>query len=93
MPLGIAAESDFFETSLELGEGDSLILYTDGISEARNARDEQYGAAGVERVVRAEHRSSPVRIAAACLDGVRAFQGGAPQSDDLTLMVVRRSQG
>jgi sigma-B regulation protein RsbU (phosphoserine phosphatase) len=92
LPLGVAAESNFPTSSVELEEGDSLILYTDGISEARNSRDEQYGAAGLERVVRADHRASPAQLAAACLAGVRAFQGDAPQSDDLTLMVVRRSQ-
>lgn len=89
-PVGLFGGGAYTTCRIALEPGDTLLLYTDGLTESRNPCDEEYG---VERLAALLERSGtlpPAALAAACLDGVRAFQAGAPRSDDLTLMVVRR---
>lgn len=91
LPLGIATESEYQIHTTDLAKGESLVMYTDGITEARDLDERLYGTARLEKAVSAHRQSTPTRLAAACLEDVRRFQDGAPQSDDVTLMVVRRS--
>lgn len=90
MPLGIAAGTVYPTSTTELNHGDSLVLYSDGISEARDFDDRQYGAAAVAKIAHTGYRESPARMAAMVLSDVREFQKGQQPSDDVTLMVVRR---
>ena len=80
-----------FEVGLaSLAPGDTLVCFTDGITEAMNAGNELFGEPRLLAALRA-HAGLP---AAALIDrviaDVEAHAGGAPQSDDLTLLVVRR---
>ena len=83
MPLGIA-ECKFDNYRVTLPKGSRVLLYSDGITEARNANGEEYGA---ERLCRhaANKEVSPETI----LDDVRAFTRGIPLADDATMIVVR----
>jgi sigma-B regulation protein RsbU (phosphoserine phosphatase) len=89
LPMGMFFESEFSAIRLQLEAGDTLFLYTDGLSEARCAGDEY----GVERIARFVHqqagRPAPELIAS-CLDDLRAFTDGGPQLDDLTLLAIQR---
>jgi phosphoserine phosphatase len=93
-PLGaVALERAPEAAMLELAAGDVLALLSDGIFEYRNASGEQFGVARVEAVLR-ETREEPVeRIATELLAAVRAHGGGAPQEDDMTVVLVRRDPG
>ena len=87
LPLGMFCESEFSATRLQLEVGDTLFLYTDGLSEARSESDEY----GVHRVmVRQQAARTPAELIAACLDDLRAFAGAGPRLDDLTLLAIRR---
>jgi phosphoserine phosphatase RsbU/P len=87
LPLGIRHGS-FSEAMVQLGEQARLVLYSDGITEATNPLDEEYGT---ERL--AEH----VRRAGTCpetlLEDVRAFANGAGLRDDATVILLRRQSG
>ena len=73
-----------------LEPGDCLGLYGDGITEAMNAREEEYGQARfTAELVHALDRSA-AEIAAHIVDRVAAWRGAAPQSDDITLAVLKR---
>jgi sigma-B regulation protein RsbU (phosphoserine phosphatase) len=89
-PLGIAPASDYGTCRVSLGPGDSLILYTDGIVEAPGPAT-AYGTEALVRAVASNHHLPPARLAEACLGDLARFQNGTARSDDLTLMVVRRS--
>jgi sigma-B regulation protein RsbU (phosphoserine phosphatase) len=67
------------------------VLYTDGITEARNGSDEEYTAERLAEVLRGVHGLAPQRIAGACLADLESFLAGAPHSDGLTLMVIQRA--
>ena len=89
LPLGMFAESEFSATRLQLEVGDTLFLYTDGLSEASNEGDE-YGVDRVMTLVRQQAARTPAELIAACLDDLRAFEGAGPRLDDLTLLAIRR---
>ena len=88
--LGLIEASDFPVNRLRLGEGDAIVLYTDGVSEAQ---DTSGGFFGVERIVATasslRHASAPA-LTGGLLEAVRAFAGEAPQSDDITILTLRR---
>src|SRR5256885_11095252 len=71
-----------------LEAGDVLVAYTDGVSEAMNARDEEWGEERLMNAV-AAHRMAPARALIDCLmTSADAFVAGAPQHHDMTLLVV-----
>ena len=89
LPLGMFHEVDFSATRLHMETGDMLLLYTDGLSEARCV-DEEYGVDRVTRVVRQAAAKRPAELVAACLSDLRAFVDG-PSLDDLTLVSIQRT--
>jgi len=89
MPVGMLDIGSWQDAALQLEPGDLLVLYTDGVSEAMNAKREQYGP---ERLVAAIQRNPQLPVGA-LIDAVKAdiaaFTGGTPQRDDLTLLILR----
>ena len=76
--------------SIALAPGDLLVLLTDGVFEYFEPGGEAFGEARVETVLREHHRASTAALSARLLDAVRAFARGAPQQDDLTMVLVKR---
>lgn len=91
VPLGMFGESRFDVHRLQLAPGESLLLYTDGVTEARGVSPSEYGVERLTRLAHERRALSPQALAAACLADVEAFRGGAPPTDDVTFMVLRRS--
>jgi len=91
LPLGIMPEGEFRGTEFRLEPGDTLLLYTDGITEAADAGGNEYCR---ERMFQACHRHRN-RSLEAMAEGLRrdleSFVGGEPFLDDRTLLVVRRA--
>ena len=90
LPIGLFCQSQYTAVSAGLRPGESLVLYTDGVTEGRGPGGEEYG---LERLcdVLANSASLPApAMVAAVLDDVRGFLGGRPKADDLTVMVVER---
>ncbi|UCG32620.1 MAG: SpoIIE family protein phosphatase [Phycisphaerales bacterium] len=89
-PLGVDHGDAYDTYSLDLASGESLVLYTDGITEALDSSQTTYGENALRRVLAANRAAAPVNLADACLRDLQSFRNGAPRTDDLTLMVVRR---
>ncbi len=89
MVLGIMPEASFTEQAVDLEMGDVLIVYSDGVSEAQNEEGDFFGD---ERLFAlATGRGATSRdIGMRILESVAGFIGHAPQSDDISLMVLRR---
>jgi sigma-B regulation protein RsbU (phosphoserine phosphatase) len=92
VPLGMFCSGSFPVQKVQLGAGDSLVLYTDGLSEARNTRDAEYGIGRLTNLVGQQHGLSPQALVQACLEDLRTFSSDAPRNDDLTVMVLRRAK-
>ncbi|MGC4051720.1 MAG: PP2C family protein-serine/threonine phosphatase [Paludibaculum sp.] len=91
--LGLAGERIFAKSiecqELELADGDLVVFYSDGLTEAMNPRQEQYGEERLQSVVaRAAGLDAP-ELAQAILEDVEVFKAGADPHDDLTLVVLR----
>jgi sigma-B regulation protein RsbU (phosphoserine phosphatase) len=87
MALGAIEELAFAERSLLLHPAESLLLYTDGVTEALDLRGAQFGAARLEAVLAAAP-TDPRQMIAAVVGAVRTFAGSAPPADDLTLLAL-----
>ncbi|MGH9745919.1 MAG: SpoIIE family protein phosphatase [Candidatus Acidiferrales bacterium] len=91
LPLGMFAKSPYAVQCVRLEPGDSLLLYTDGISEARNAKGAEYGVKRLSSVAGERHGWVPQELLAACLRDIDGYSSGTKQADDQTLMVLHRN--
>jgi sigma-B regulation protein RsbU (phosphoserine phosphatase) len=91
LPLGMFSTSHYTMERFDLEPGDSLLLYTDGISEARDADGNEYGIESISKFAGEYHGWRPREISAAWLKNVEAFSAGNRQADDQTIMVVCRA--
>jgi len=76
---------------VDMHPGDILVLLSDGVYEYRNKTNEQFGEERVEQIVRAHHSGAMAVLSARLLESVQAFAAGAPQEDDITMVLVKRS--
>ena len=90
-PVGVMAGAEFEAESFRLEPGDFVCLYSDGVTEAMNARQESYGS-GRLKTVAALPAASAAQWMENILQDVRAFVGSAHQSDDLTLLCFGATQ-
>ena len=79
--------------SLDFLPGDILVLLSDGIYEYHDTRNELFGEARVEAILKAHHGKTMADLAAVLLEAVQDFAQGAPQEDDLTVVLVKREAG
>jgi len=77
--------------TLDLEPGDLLVLLSDGIYEYHDAHGEQFGEQRVETILRESHGKTMAELSAILLDAVHAFAQGAPQEDDMTVVLVKRT--
>jgi phosphoserine phosphatase RsbU/P len=91
LPVGVFSEQQFSSHNLRLQPGDSLLLYTDGLSEARDVHGAEYGIERLTKLAPAIRASSPRAMISSCLEDLEMFSGGARKSDDLTMMAIRWS--
>jgi sigma-B regulation protein RsbU (phosphoserine phosphatase) len=96
IPLGILEDWVWRQESMQIEAGDLLVLYTDGITEARNEQDVLFGEERLVESVRASLRTDGPQVSTAqgiqdrILADVHEFVGSAPQSDDLALTLLMR---
>jgi sigma-B regulation protein RsbU (phosphoserine phosphatase) len=90
--LGIVEDYPFQEETVSFRPGGVLVIYSDGISDALNDREERFGEEKLSAVIRNHHRESASAIKEAILDAVRSHVGGAPTYDDMTLVLVKRNE-
>jgi phosphoserine phosphatase RsbU/P len=87
--VGLFEGATFEEETVVLDQGDWLIVFSDGVSEALSAAGEEYGEARILGVVETHRGVVPAELLQAIFADVRAFTKGAPQSDDITALVLR----
>jgi serine phosphatase RsbU (regulator of sigma subunit) len=88
--LGVVPDASFVTGTVELRVGDVLVTYSDGILEARNYADQEFGFEQLEAQLRHARSASADAILFSVLGAVQDFAGACPQADDMSLVVVRR---
>jgi serine phosphatase RsbU (regulator of sigma subunit) len=89
MALGVIADTPYAAGKVTLQPGDTLVLYTDGVIDARNPGGDLFGIERLEQVVADARGRAAEGIAAAILSANDRFTAGAAAEDDLTLLVLR----
>jgi serine phosphatase RsbU (regulator of sigma subunit) len=89
--LGVLADAVYAHGSLQLGDGDTLLVYSDGIIESLNKAGEEFGYARLEKRLREAPADSADSILFSLLGAVQDFAGTRPLVDDMTVAVVRRA--
>jgi sigma-B regulation protein RsbU (phosphoserine phosphatase) len=80
--------AEFTLESLRLAPGDTLVIYSDGVTEAQNQNHEFFGKKRLNDIINKHAGESCNAIHDAIQEGVAAFTEGAPQSDDITVVVL-----
>jgi sigma-B regulation protein RsbU (phosphoserine phosphatase) len=88
--LGAFPEVKPEECAIDLGPGDLLVFYTDGVTEARGPSRDLFGEKRLRATVEAHARGGAGQTKRALVGELEAFKAGTPQSDDLTLLIVSR---
>ena len=88
MALGVMADAVYQEKTIRLNPGDSLFLYTDGISEAMDKHDNPYGNDRLMDVCRSMKKMSSKEMVEIMTNSVCEFVDGALQSDDMTMLAI-----
>ena len=88
--VGALDDFQFSEETLQLEHGETLLLYTDGVTEAINVNDEEYGEKRLEETLKDVTQQNCQQIINTVKADVKTFAGEAEQSDDITLLAIKR---
>ncbi len=90
--LGIVPGLPYQQNTVTLSPGDTVIFYTDGVTEAMNGEEEQFGLDPLSEFFQANPPQDPEQATATVFEAVNAFAGDTPQSDDITCLVLYCSE-
>jgi len=88
-PVGMFPEAEYESAAVKLEKGDYLVIYTDGVSEAVNVKSEMFEEDRLRNLLDAFQGQTVEQLGEVIREGVRIFTEGAPQSDDITVLVVQ----
>lgn len=91
-PLGLIPQMPYDEESFVLQPGDIVAMYSDGVSEAQNVQEEEFSETRVADLLREYKHESAQALVARTFEEVDRFAGAAPQFDDITLLILKRSR-
>jgi len=87
-PVGLLPVSQYKSSYIDLAAGDLVVLFTDGITEAMNIRDEEWGEDNLIAVIEQSENGDPKAMVDAVFRSADEFAGEAPQHDDMTILVL-----
>jgi len=87
--LGAFENFGYEEETLQLNPGDFLLMYTDGITEAMNDKGDMFEEERLLKIIKENKHLSTQELSQKIVDSVLSFQGSTPQSDDLTLVLLK----
>jgi len=88
--IGLVPGVEFEQVSYVLQPGDTAIFYSDGVTEAMNDKDEEFGIERVQEMFTAEPPKNAEEATHRLFSAIRDFAGDTPQSDDITCITLRR---
>ena len=88
--VGVFEDFEYQESTLQLEHGDTLVMFTDGVTEATDTEYKEFGVERLDNILRQQSNSSCQQIIESVKAGISEFVGDAEQSDDITMLVVKR---
>lgn len=92
LALGLSPRQSYKKESVTLTKGDALLIYTDGVTEARNEQGKFYGEERLFRLLESLGQGSASFIGQSIISDLKAFSGDAGRSDDMTIMIIKRTE-
>jgi sigma-B regulation protein RsbU (phosphoserine phosphatase) len=89
LALGVMDKAKYEAKKLALQSGDGLFLYTDGITEAMDAVNNEFSEKRLQDFLKQSHAASPAEMIRGAVEAVRACAAGAPQADDITALAIK----
>ena len=95
LPLGVMEDSVYQQTEVQLDQGDVVVIYSDGVTDARSPGDELYDSQKNHRLLKrvAQSTGGPEAVGKAILQEIREFSSGHSQADDITLVCLGPTSG
>lgn len=94
LPLGVDPDIDYDEEeTITMSPGESLFLYTDGVNEATDLDENEFGFERLQKLLESSNQVKPRTLMKRILNELRAWSNGNAQSDDITMVVLRRRCG
>lgn len=90
MPLGIEEYFPYTQNTVRLEPGDFVLLYTDGVTEAIDAHDQQFGMQRLEQILIERHAAPAAEIISVLEQSISSFTGAGTPFDDITIMAAKR---
>ena len=91
--LGVLPGLEYQQNSVTLSPNDTLVLYTDGVTEAMNSEGEQFTLKRLIEIFKNDPPMDPKEVSEVVFDAVREFAGDTSQSDDITCLILHRNEG
>ena len=89
LPLGMFCEAEFTSQKVKLSDGDSLLLFTDGVTEAVNNNGNEFGSGRLCDAINGFDFTHPKELISRCADELMNWRGAAERNDDLTMLALR----
>jgi phosphoserine phosphatase RsbU/P len=90
-PLGMFDVAAYESRPLRLDQGDILVVYSDGLTDAQNQQEEMFGEEALLKVIRDTAAQGSRLLKETLLQAIENFTQGTPQTDDITLLVIERA--
>ena len=90
--LGLSVRKPYLENTLQLNAGDTLYMYTDGVNEAMNSSSEKFDNYRMENILKGTPSMDCRQVVDSMREGIRNFVGDAEQSDDITMLALKRKR-
>ncbi len=87
--LGTFQNSEYEARPLSLSSGDIIVFYTDGVTEAKNEKEEEFGTRRLKQVINDSHQLGAAQIQENIYRSIEVFTGALPRADDLTMIVIK----
>jgi phosphoserine phosphatase RsbU/P len=91
-PLGMFDFASYSSRPFHLDQGDILVVYSDGLTDAENSRSEMLGEERVLEVIRRDAPTGSPAVEKGLLQAIAEFTEGIPQTDDITFLVIEKCQ-
>ncbi|MBN2517047.1 MAG: SpoIIE family protein phosphatase [Deltaproteobacteria bacterium] len=89
IPLGVTEDIDIEEQGIHLESGDFLVLYTDGVTEAMNEKEKEFGEDRLKKIIQENTSLTAQDMLNVVQEEIISFAGAQPQFDDITLMIMK----
>jgi len=89
LPLGMFSDSSFISSGVRLAPGETLLLFTDGVTEANAADGSEFGTERLRASINGSAAGHPTDLLQTCVNAVAAFRNGTERNDDLTMLALK----